>query len=856
MGETAKTYLSLFSGAGVGCYGFQQAGFACVATNEIIERRLNIQKANGKCKYDTGYICGDIASEETKDLLYAEIDRWKKHEGLRRVDVVIATPPCQGMSVANHKKTDTEIVRNSLVVESIKIIKAIHPRFFILENVPAFMKTVCSDIDGYDKPIADAIDYNLGPDYSYASRIINFKHYGACSSRSRTVVIGVSKDYADEVSPLELYPDMVPEKTLREVIGAMKPLKEYGEIDPDDIYHAFREYPIYMREWIEDLKEGQSAFDNADDRKRPHQMIDGKLVINQRKNADKYTRQYWDKVGPCVHTRNDQLASQNTIHPADDRVFSIRELMRMMTVPDSFQWSEETFDALNALSTPEKKAFLRREEIKIRQSLGEAVPTAIFRAIAKKIASVLSFPVTSSAAINRIVSERPFEDTDALIRFITENPLNLSLSALSRVAELSSAHRTDNAAFYTNKALITEMIKRLPDTDAPSVRILEPSAGVGNFVPLLIKKFEGKQITIDLVDIDHNSTRIARALLEKSGVPDTCTVNYIVDDFLTYTFQQRYDYLIGNPPFYKIKSSDKRLRTYREGAVNKATNNICSFFLDKAVSLADHVALVLPKFILNTPEFAPSREYLREKAIDCILDFGEKGFPGVLIETVALFVNNAARPKLTTVVSVTRNLSLVQRQSYIFDPRLPYWTIYRSALFDSVCRKLDFGRFFVFRDRQLTNKRLAGQGSIRVLKSRNISDDGSEIIDIPGYDAYVSPEAASALAVYEFLDNDSVYLSPNMTYNPRVMKKPAGVLVNGSVAILIPKGDFSLSEEQCRYFSSREYREFYQIARNYQTRSLNIDACSVFYYGVLRGTLKEAPITEKYVIHEQFSLFA
>ena len=50
-----KTYVSLFSSAGIGCYGFKQAGFECIATNEFIERRLNVQKNNHKCKYETGY---------------------------------------------------------------------------------------------------------------------------------------------------------------------------------------------------------------------------------------------------------------------------------------------------------------------------------------------------------------------------------------------------------------------------------------------------------------------------------------------------------------------------------------------------------------------------------------------------------------------------------------------------------------------------------------------------------------------------------------------------------------------------------------------------------------------------------
>ena len=213
--NSKPTYISLFSSAGIGCYGFKLEGFDCIATNELIARRLEIQKFNNKCKYESGYICGDITDDATKSALYNQISFWRKKEGISRVDVVIATPPCQGMSVANHKKNENEIIRNSLVVESIKIIKQVNPRFFIFENVPAFMKTICTDIDGEHKTIAAAIENNLGQTYSYASRVINFKNYGACSSRQRTVVIGVSKDYADEVSPLELYPDLVKERTLR-----------------------------------------------------------------------------------------------------------------------------------------------------------------------------------------------------------------------------------------------------------------------------------------------------------------------------------------------------------------------------------------------------------------------------------------------------------------------------------------------------------------------------------------------------------------------------------------------------------------------------------------------------------------
>ena len=829
------TYISLFSSAGIGCYGFLDAGFECIATNELIERRINVQKCNHKCKYDSGYICADITKQETKDALYEQIALWKKKEGIKRVDVLIATPPCQGMSVANHKKSDTEIVRNSLVVESISIIKEIQPRFFVFENVPAFMKTVCTDVDGVDKPIAQAIEHNLGPDYSYTSKVINFKNFGASSSRQRTLVIGVANDYADEVSPYELFPDMVKEKTLREVIGHLRALKTFGEIDANDIYHAFRVYPEHMRSWIANIGEGESAFDNKDDINKPHQIIDGKLVINQQKNGDKYRRQIWDKVGPCIHTRNDQLASQNTVHPSDDRVFSIRELMMMMTVPSSFKWVTEDECELNKLSDEQKRVFLKKHEINIRQSLGEAVPTAIFNAIAKKIKAVTDNPPKTTAIINRIVASYELDSSESLLNFIDDNPEHLSLAQMGRVCELANSKRIDNAAYFTSKSLISAMLNNLNMVDKSTIRILEPSVGIGNFVPLLAKKFQGKNLIIDVVDIDATSLEIAKKLIKAHNLPQSVQVNYICDDFLTHSFEECYDYVVGNPPFYKMGADqNKKLELYRSDAINKETRNICSFFLDKAVSLADHVVLIFPKFVLNTPEFAATREYLGKKSVECIIDFGEKGFPGVLVETIALFVNNLVKPRTTKVISFSKHLTLEQKQSYIFSDDFPYWLIYRDETFDEVSAKLEFDVFKVFRDRQLTSKHLRESGEIRVLKSRNISDDGTKIIDIENYDSYVNREDIKGLYVEEYLDDDSVYLTPNMTYNPRVMRKPKNVIVNGSVAILIPKGNFTTSDEQLKYFSSKEYRKFYQIARNYQTRSLNVDSCSVFFYGLLK----------------------
>lgn len=832
--DKTLTYISLFSCAGVGCYGFKMAGFECIATNELIERRLNVQRFNHKCKFDSGYICDDITTDETKKKINDEIKRWEKM-GNDKVDVLIATPPCQGMSVANHKKADNEIVRNSLVVESIFIIKKIKPRFFIFENVAAFMKTGCTAPDGTVRAIGDVIYGELGEDYIITDRILNFKNYGAKSSRTRTVVIGVHKSLSEYVSPIELYPTFVEEVTLRDVIGDMEHL-EWGQISSNDFYHAFRTYPEEMRPWIHDLKEGQSAFDNEDEKKRPHKVVDGKIVQNIQKNGDKYTRQYWDKVAPCIHTRNDQLASQNTVHPVEDRVFSIRELMRLMTIPDDFKWIETPIEEINAMSDAQKRSVLKKEEIKIRQSIGEAVPTQIFYRIAQNIKQFMEQKHFSSLLVNQTIELYELTEEDKLEQFIKKNPLNFGGATLSRIAELTNSQRENNSAYYTNKFILNEIYKELPEFDKDEIYILEPSVGVGNFLPFIFRKYEGQRLVhLDVADIDATNLAILKMLLEKQQIPENVRISYICDDSLLHDFGKRYDLVTGNPPFTKLKAKDAAV--YLKKNINKATKNTFEFFLEKAISISDHVAMITPKAILNTPEFIDTRKMLAGMNVNCIQDYGENGFKGVLVETIGLFINTQKSPDKTKVISLTNKTEVIQKQSYIMDNHYPYWIIYRDEFFDQVSKNLVFDRFTVFRDRQITNANTTltkAKGSMRVLKSRNISDDGKKVIDIPGYDAYIESSVAVNLSAYKFVGNDEVYLTPNMTYKPRVMKNQKDVLVNGSIAVLIPKEPMKLTEEQMEYFSTDEYRKFYQIARNYQTRSLNVDATSVFFYGVLK----------------------
>ncbi len=823
------TYISLFSSAGVGCYGFKQQGFRCIATNEYLEKRIRIQQYNNKCRLESGYIQGDLSQKGVQDKIYKELEINK----ITDLDVLIATPPCQGMSVANHKKTNHEIKRNSLVVESIKMVANISPKFFIFENVRAFLNTICTDIDNVDKTIGEAIDLNLGGKYNILSRVINFKEYGAESSRTRTLVIGVRKDLLN-ISPYTLFPSQQKPKTLRTLIGNLPSLETMGEIDKDDIYHSYRKFDTKMLPWIENIKEGQSAFDNIEDFRIPHQIKDGKVVFNKNKNGDKYSRWYWDRVAPCIHTRNDILASQSTIHPCDNRVFSIRELMKMMSIPHTFKWSNIDFKILNSLSNEEKKKYLKQEELNIRHCIGEAVPTKIFDTISHNIKKVLSHKVLSINEITKIIEKYNLEEIDTLRNFIKNNEDKYSLNTLYNIAELANIKRKQTKAYFTREDIVFNAISKLPSFKGKKViKILEPSVGIGNFLPQIFKEYQDiKNVILDIVDIDNNSLNTLQILLDKTKVPKNFTINFINADFLLWENRYQYDLIVGNPPYGKVINNKTLLDRYKSSCDNKNTNNLFSFFIEKSIKISKYISLIVPKSLINSPEFNKTREILENNNLHSITDYGEKAFKGVKIETISFLLDTYKKEKFEKirVESYITNDIVYQNKDYIFSKEFPYWLIYRNSFFDSVVAKMELDIFESFRDRQITKKHTKDSGNIRVLKSRNIANNS--IKDIEGYDCFIND--IDNFVVSKYLNQKDIILIPNLTYYPRATFLPKDSIVDGSVALLKPKDNIDIISNHLEYYSSEEFTEYYKIARNRGTRSLNIDNNSVQFFGLLK----------------------
>lgn len=796
------TYISLFSSAGVGCYGFKMNEFECVATNELLKERLEIQKCNNKCKYESGYILGDISTEEIQQKLYREIDYWKKVENLKKVDVVIATPPCQGMSSINLKKNN-ETKRNSLVLEAIDIIRTIEPNIFVFENVKNFLSTYCIDKNKHAMKISEAIDKNLSKKYNIYSRVINFKNYGVPSSRPRTIVVGTLKQLRN-ISPLNIFPTGRIVQTLRESIGDL-PALNFGEISKEDLYHRFRPYAPYMREWISNLKEGETAYDNPDPLK-PYTIKDGKrTVISGGKMGNKYRRMFWDQPCACVTTRNDQLASQNTIHPSQDRVLSIRELMRVMSIPESFKWTDE--EDLNGLSLDLKDKFLKKHELKIRRAIGEAVPTNIIFQMAKNIKIMLDFEnfVTNKAA-----------------EFINYENYYIQ----SYLFENSIENANEAGAFYTPQSVVFESLKFVSLDGKNDIHILEPSVGMGAYIPQLIALIgDSTNVVIDVVDINKQTlTKLKEIINLLEYNREQIKFNFIEADFILYNqLREKYDLIVANPPYIKLKGKD--IVKYREICEDKLLYNTFGFFMDKLRNMSDELVFIIPKYFLMTPEFNNLRERYSNLSIVSIVDFGVCFFKDVFIEIISIHFKKDYKKELV-VKDLRESRIMSLPQNYIQHDKM--WLIYRNSWFDDYIKTLKLDVFDYFRDRQLRKNDLQLSGKIRVLKSKNLNDVG-DIISIEKYDRFI--DNVDVYNVKKFLNTKQIIMT-NFTYNTRAAYLPKNAIVNGSLAILTLKDEENKDKIDLALYSGDEFRRYYAIVKNNSKFTINIDKNSIYYIGV------------------------
>lgn len=345
--------LSMFSGAGIGETYLNDCGIDIIVANELVPRRAKLYKA---IYPNCNMICGDITDSQIyKTVIQAA------HE----VEFLIASPPCQGMSVAGknrHQDTMAEDSRNYLVNYVISAIDQLNPRYVLIENVPMLLK-ILLPLNGELKTIEEILKFHFGEKYEIDGAVVDAADYGVPQTRLRAIIKMYPKG---EQWP---WPSKATKHiTVQEAIGHLPPLEsgEHSELK----WHFARTHDSRHIQWMLHTPTGCSAFGNP---VFYPQKPDGTRIKGYESS---YRRIKWDEPSPTITIRNDAISSQRNVHPgrkkgdgtySDARVLTPLELMLLNSLPADWNIPDDT------------------PEILIRQVIGESIPPLMIKKIVGEI---------------------------------------------------------------------------------------------------------------------------------------------------------------------------------------------------------------------------------------------------------------------------------------------------------------------------------------------------------------------------------------------------------------------------------------------------------------------------------------
>jgi len=343
--------LSLFANVGIAETYLKEVGVDIVVANELLPERANFYRhLYPECEM----ITGDITKKEIAD----EVIQKSKAAG---VEFVIATPPCQGMSLAGNK--DPNDVRNFLIAYAIDILKEVKPKYIIIENVVQQLKTKIT-YKGEKITIPEVIDKELGKDYIINKQhIMNTEKLGVPQKRTRALFLMVRKDLKKTWEIPEGDGKII---TLREAIGDLPSLDPM--LREEELMSST--FPDFERKKQEGLKVSKWHYARPHVWRNVEVMMHTPTGCSAKKNeiyypknskgelvggsGSAYMRMSWDKPAPTVTTYNHTISSFQNVHPgyydeetglySDPRVLTVFELMRVTSLPDDWnipQWADE-----------------------------------------------------------------------------------------------------------------------------------------------------------------------------------------------------------------------------------------------------------------------------------------------------------------------------------------------------------------------------------------------------------------------------------------------------------------------------------------------------------------------------------
>ncbi len=412
--------ICLFSSAGIGELGIEETGIKIIAANELLANRVSLYKENFK---KSTIFEGDI--HQLKNIIVEEA---KTKLVCDELFLVYATPPCQGMSSngmgrlkweASQGNRAEEDQRNRLIIPTMDVITSLRPRWVLLENVPGMQNTEIRTEDGQIENIISYVRRRLGKSYYGGPEVIACQDYGIPQRRKRLITI-----FTRDEKGMEYFRSnggsffskkmREPKRTLRDAIFELPPLDAVHGKNAKLDFHPQHYVPVMNSNkywWIQNTRQGDTAFNNQCVNPKclfvgtpGHKdiLVDGKWVSSkeipiycskcgellprptvQEKNGElrllkgfhsAYRRMLWDEPARTLTQNFIYEASDNKVHPEQNRVLSIYEAMIIQTIDQySYRFAVDGKDIGAA---------------KIAEVIGESVPPYLIEKICRMMVEV------------------------------------------------------------------------------------------------------------------------------------------------------------------------------------------------------------------------------------------------------------------------------------------------------------------------------------------------------------------------------------------------------------------------------------------------------------------------------------
>lgn len=347
--------ISLFSGGGIGDSGLRDIGVQVQSSLEIVEDRVRL---SGYINSETKALLGDIRDQSVRDSIT---------ESAPDIDLLIMTPPCQGVSVAGKGRGQNNRLldeRNFLLFPAIELLERLEPKHVVIENVPQFLNLSLPYKNNL-LAVPELLKEILGDRYRISFAVLDASKMGVPQYRRRAFIhLSRNKEPID----FDKIKFVNEARTVRQEISHL-PSLESGE-SSHLFWHFARSHSDDHVRWLRHTPTGKSAVDN---KLHYPKKTDGSRVKTYNTT---YRRMKWDEPAPTITMRNDAISSQRNVHPgrknrdgtySDARVLSVHELMLLMGI------------------NPRRLPADREEELNIRRSLGEGIPPRLLNSVIEMV---------------------------------------------------------------------------------------------------------------------------------------------------------------------------------------------------------------------------------------------------------------------------------------------------------------------------------------------------------------------------------------------------------------------------------------------------------------------------------------